>query len=491
VLDRLKPVLRNDRQITFNSIGPHFEESKAAQLNQCMLFAVLEAAATKLINVRRSTGKITDVTTSTGGMRVAGIWSGGQEVDTIFKHVILRHGPDGISRYSPAGTLYIEYGTYIKGLFSASPELAEPPILDPEIYERIEARVVDQLHDEVERPNLLSQITQRQNTIVLSIDTAANILTEKGKWTFAHVAEQCERLPVMITLQLGVEATRLPWAKDLVRLARASNGRIQLKADASVYSGWQVFGYSISQSQTIPSFYVPRELELSDVTAHVDASLLRLLDARMSLTTQSGSCPLLGTINAELLSEIALSWSQWRTALNLEVSLRTTFLRRLANVDPRDSRSWDGDHGKLDDLSSALVLILATHAGEALKPASLPRGNLSFSTDALALGSGCRTIGGQLIADWTKPEQWGVDALIVSTTAEIMISSSPAGTLMDGGLGGKGLLRARQVQPAVIQNSHLWRRKLAATITVWRDEVAKEFAEFRKRQDATIGEVCE
>jgi FAD dependent oxidoreductase len=491
ILDRLTGVLRTDRLVTFNSGGPHFEASKAAQLNQCMVFAVLESAELAGIKVRRSTGIITDVVAVSGSMRVAEIRSDGHEIDTGFMHVILRHGPDRDARYHAAGAYYADYRTYMKDLVTARPELIDPPLLDPDIYERFEALSVAQLIDEVNRPGLIAHIEQRRATIVLGIDRAAGILTQKGKWTLSQVADKCERLSEIITIQLGINPTQLPLANDLVRLSRASDGLILLKADASVYPAWLEIGSIVSQSQEVPCFYSPSKLELSDLSSSIDACLIRLLDARVTRALQSGECESLGPINIELLAEIEKTWLRWRTVLDTEKSVCKSFLRWLANVDPTDSNSWDGDHARLDDLASALVLTLATHLGEPMTPASLLRGNLLFSSDALALGSGCKTIGGRLIADWTKPEQWGVDALIVSTTSEIMITSSPAGTLIDGGQRGRGLLRARQVAPAVVQNSHFWRRGLSGTLAIWKGEVAKEFAEFRKRQDASIDEVSE
>ena len=44
VLDRLSQLLRSDRRVTINSSGPLLAATKAAQLNQVMAFAVLEAA---------------------------------------------------------------------------------------------------------------------------------------------------------------------------------------------------------------------------------------------------------------------------------------------------------------------------------------------------------------------------------------------------------------------------------------------------------------
>jgi hypothetical protein len=490
ILDRLKRILRTDRLITFNSSGPHFEGSKAAELNQCMVFAVLEAMELAGIKVRRSTGTITEVVAVPGGMRVAEIRSDGHEIDSPFMHVIFRHGPDRDTRYHPAGPYYVNYRSYMKALVAAKPDLMEPPFLHPEIYERFESLSVDQLCDEVNRPQLLLQIAQRQATIVIGMDFAAGAVTERGKWTLSQIAEICERLPEVITIQIGISPTQLSHANDLVRLSRASDGHIVLKANAAVHSAWIAIGSTISQSQDIPCFYAPRVLDLSDLSSSIDSCLVRLLDARMNRVFQSGECASLGAINAELLSEIETTWHQWRTSLNIDTSVRKSFLRWLANVDPVDWNSWNGDHANLDDLTSALVLMLATNLGEPMTPASLKRGNLLFAGDALAMGSGCKTIGGRLIADWTTPEQWGVDALIVSTTSEIMISSSPLGTLIDGGQSSRGLLRARQVTPAVIQNSRFWRRNLSGTLAVWQGEVAKEFLEFRKRQDAAIDEVC-
>lgn len=483
VLDRLRPRLRNDRAVTINSSGPLFEAGKAAQLNQCMVFAVLEAASRANITVRQSRGHVDNLDAVGGGLRPIGIKAGGVPVDTAFKHVIPRHGPDRNTRYQPAAAYFTRYRSYMGALLAARPEFGEPPALDTETYDRVALRAHSKLYDASLQPALSAQFVQEHATIVIGLDAAAHVPVEQGHHRLLDIAERCETLAELITVHLDLEPTRLACGGDLIRLAKASGGRIHLRASTSVHAQWMQLGDMIASAQLIPSRFAPRLHGSPDISAQVDSCLVRLIDARLTNAMQTGSCPTIGTIGAELLAAIETTWAAWQIELGADKVLRAHFLRLLTHVE-RAAAVWDGGHSYVDDLASALLMMLATHHGEPLRPGSSDRGNLLFGADAVALGSGCRLIGQQPIAGaWTQPQQWGVEALILSASSEISILPAPADTVLNGGSISKGISSARQVQPAVIQNDSFWRRMLGGSLAGWKSAVEKEFSDFRKRQN--------
>jgi hypothetical protein len=134
ILDRLVPKLRTDRILTINSSGPLLSAGRAAQLNQVMVFAVLQAARKKKVVVRRSSGKITDVIRQADGLKAVGIVLGGTPVSERFNHVILRHGPNKEGRYHPAKEQFDEYQKVCTERFTAQPELLSSPSLDTQTY---------------------------------------------------------------------------------------------------------------------------------------------------------------------------------------------------------------------------------------------------------------------------------------------------------------------------------------------------------------------
>ena len=116
------------------------------------------------------------------------------------------------------------------------------------------------------------------------------------------------------------------------------------------------------------------------------------------------------------------------------------------------------------------------------------RGNLKFSHNAVALGSGCEMVGQQPIAIWDQPDQWGVDALILSGSAEVEVMDPP-GRVLDGGKPAMGMAAARRVRPVVIRNDKLWRARLTNDLATWQTAVAAEFAALRERQDKELEEL--
>jgi hypothetical protein len=139
--------------------------------------------------------------------------------------------------------------------------------------------------------------------------------------------------------------------------------------------------------------------------------------------------------------------------------------------------------GVLDRMASALVLMLATHLGEPLQPASVPRGNLRFSTDGRALGSAAVKVDdGTLLTDWDRPDHWDVDALILSGSSEVKVAG-PDDTVLNAGDPGTGLSVARRVKPAIVRNDEGWRNALKSSLPAWKDAVEEEFRLWRERQD--------
>ena len=180
---------------------------------------------------------------------------------------------------------------------------------------------------------------------------------------------------------------------------------------------------------------------------------------------------------------IVPTWGRWRETLEAQADLRAEFLRLLAHVHQPDEPAWDGNHSTLSDLATALIMMLATHEGEALTPAINSPGNLSFEPRARALGTGCRAVNGRSIADIAKPEQWGVDALILSGTGERLMEEARSGSVSDGGKENTRLDAFMLPRPAIIQNDRHWRSKLGGDLNQWRDAVQREFAGWRAAQD--------
>jgi hypothetical protein len=135
-------------------------------------------------------------------------------------------------------------------------------------------------------------------------------------------------------------------------------------------------------------------------------------------------------------------------------------------------------------------MALAAHQAVPFAPVSVPDGNLRFAIDAVALGSGCDRIGSDPIAIRSEPDEWGVDALILSASSEVEVRN-PAGRVMDGGTRGTALYAARRVSPAIIQNDRKWRSKLSGDLVSWLAAVAEEFQALRERQDAELQELSE
>ncbi|GBQ38529.1 hypothetical protein CFR79_14835 [Komagataeibacter saccharivorans] len=493
ILDRLAHLLRRDRHVTVNSSGPLYATAKASQLNQCMVFALLETAKRENVPVVRSKGHLKSVEPAAGGgMTAVGIADGTNPVTTVFKHVIARHGPEKAARYMAADAFFVVHENYMKALLKDHPDFADPPELAAGTYDRFSLLAIDALCDPANRVSALASFRQQQTTIHLEIDAAANVVVERGNVRLSEIADQAELLPEQMTVHLDLAPASLAIAKDLVRLSRASNGRVRLQTPSAHQGEWLKLSDQITSTITAPSRYRSHELHVPALAVAIDACLGRLLHGRLKQVFQSGNCPTIGDIDATLLSRISTTWADWQATLEGNETLREHVFRLLAHVDTANPGSWSGDHSLLNKLASAMFMMLATHHGRPLTISATERGNMTFDTDAIALGTGCELIGGRLLADaWTEAQQWGVDALIISSSAEIEIAPAPAGTVMNGGSPSKGFSEARQVRPAIIQNDSQWRRRLRGDFASWQAAVAAEFDAFRQRQDEQYSKVAQ
>lgn len=488
VLDRLNQLLRSDRQVTINSSGRLLAAAKAAQLNQVMAFAVLEAAKQAGRPVQRSAGLVADVVPSGGGFQVSGLDIGGTPLTETFEHVILRHGPDRPQRYAPAGAYFGSYRTHATALLAARPELSSPPVLDPNTYDFFEQLRIAKLEDQASQLASQASVASVKATLVLGVDPAAHVPVEQGSHRLLDIADQCERLTSTIVLHLAAAPAKIPASADIVRLARASGGRITLAAGPNGLVDWQKIMPTIAAAPSAVSQYSALALDLTGLAGAIDACLLRLLDQRIRSALASHHCDTLGPISASIAGAIGPTWTAWHASLTADKALLDAFLRWLANVEQHEHTRWNGDHARISHLATALVMMLATHHGEPLEPALVDRGNLKFGYNAVALGSGCEMVGQQPIAIWDQPDQWGVDALILSGSAEVEVMDPP-GRVLDGGKPAMGMAAARRVRPVVIRNDKLWRACLTNDLATWQTAVAAEFAALRERQDKELEEL--
>jgi hypothetical protein len=488
VLDRLSQLLRSDRKVTINSSGPLFAAGKAAQLNQVMAFAVLEAAKQAAQPVQRSSGHVTDVTASAGRFQVSGLHVDGTPFTDALDHVVLRHGPNRPVRYEPAGAYFETYRAHVTALFASRPDLITPPVLDPETYDFFEALRISKLEDHASQLTSRTSVATAKATIILGVDPAAHAPIERGSRRLLDVADQCERLPSNVVLHLAATPAKVPGSADIVRLALASGGRIVLAADPDALDGWRKLVPTIDAAPVALSHYPALALEITGLEEAIDACLLRLLGQRIELVLASHQCESLGPISASIAGAIGPTWTAWHALLSTDKALCGAFLRWLANVEQHQRSPWNGDHANVKHLATALIMMLATHHGEPLEPAMVDRGNLQFNQNAVALGSGCQSVGQQLIAIWDQPDQWGVDALILSGSAEVEVMDPP-GRILDGGKPAMGMAAARRVRPVVIRNDRQWRGRLIYDLAAWKAVVEAEFADLRRRQDAELKEL--
>lgn len=480
VIDALRRQLRKDRTVTINSDGPLLAPGKASLLNQCMVFATLEAAKLEAVGVNRTSGRVTNVEKTATGFLVTGPLMGGHPLQANFDHVILRHGPDRATRYAPAKASFDLYEAHVKPLLETTPSLADPPTLDPQLYDRFEDLKIEQLVDTASQAGLRQQQKQEQLRVVLEIDAAAHLLVERGQVSLLDVADQCERLTAPVTIHLALPPSAVPDQLAFLRLSRASNGLIHLTAAADHAATWTAIIPGVVVASTGDPRYRGRVLDPNFLQDKLDACFMRLLDGSLMAIVASGTCPTLHKIDESIRSGVASTWGNWAATLQRSAALRFDFLRWLANIEQGTRAPWSGDHAQLPHMAAALLLVLAAHLEEPLTPASIERGNLTFSGNAQALGSGCATVEGGPLTIWDRPDQWDVDALILSASAEVDVYS-PDDTLLNAGSVGLGMRSARRVRPAIIRNDRAWRQKLNGPLASWRQAVRQEFEGWRQR----------
>ncbi|KAK48600.1 hypothetical protein BG58_30690 [Caballeronia jiangsuensis] len=480
VIDALRRRLRKDRTLTINSDGPLFAPGKASLLNQCMVFATLEAAKLETVVVNRSSGRVANVDKTVAGISVTGPLMAGHPLAAEFDHVILRHGPDRATRYAPTKASFDLYEAHIKPLLDSTPSLVSPPTLDPELFDRFEDLKIEHLVDAASQAGLRQQQTQDRSRLVLEIDAAAHLLTERGHVSLLDVAEQCERLTAPVTIHLALPPSAVRDASAFLRLSRASNGRIHLTTVADHAAAWAIIAPGITVALTGDPRYRGRALDPSFLQDKLDACFLRLLDGSLMAIIASGTCTTLHKIDGSVRNAVASTWGSWAAALQGTAALRFDFLRWLANIEQGTKTPWSGDHAQLPRMAAALLLVLAAHLEEPLTPASTERGNLTFSGNAKALGSGSDTVEGGPLTTWDRPDQWDVDALILSGSAEVEVYS-PDDTVLNAGSIGLGMRTARRVRPAIIRNDRAWRQKLNGPLATWKQAVKQEFEEWRQR----------
>ncbi len=276
-------------------------------------------------------------------------------------------------------------------------------------------------------------------------------------------------------------------AAALVRLAKASAGRIDLRADPGVLAEWQELHPVVAPGEATLSQLRPRTFDAATIPTAVDGCLVRLLDARIAEAVANGGSAPIGIISGDILAPAVATWAHWRAALTGDHFLRYDFLRWLADVVQDRPSPWKGDHAHLQSMCNALLMTLATHLGEPLAPTCDKRGNLAFGTDAIALGSGCEAIGLESISVRQRPEDWDVEALILSGSGDVVLQN--AGSVRDGGKPSTGMMTAKRVAPAIVQRSPFWRSKLAGGLVVWKDAIAQEFEALRDRQNDAVQEI--
>lgn len=489
VTDELVALLRTDRRVTINSDGPLFCNGQASQLNQIMAFSLLEAAASTARPVILGQGRLEAVTHAGPRFTINGVAPVGPALAADFHHVVLRHGPNKLQRYDAAIEPFKRYRDHVQALLIARPELNAPPRLMLDTFDLFEQLRVETLVDASARPDMKAQIAARDATIIIARDGAAHILTEQGRRSLASIAEQCERLPATITIQLALEPNRFDHPADLVRLAKASNGRIRLHYVDPAHLDWRRFSDTIECADLIPSPCAPSPLDTNGLAEAVDLCLLRLLDQAVAAAIATETCNTLGAIHASICSAIEPTWADWRLTLKSDAEIRGEFLRLIAHVHQDDRPRWNGDHGLINLYAAALILMLAAHQGEALAPSLCSPGNLGISPRGVALGTGCQFLKGhERIEDWDQVDQWGVDALILSGTSETDVMP-PAGNVLTGGTRSTSMLDWQRPAPVVIQANRSWRKQLAEGLGPWTAAVESEFAAWRARWNAlTTGE---
>jgi hypothetical protein len=363
------------------------------------------------------------------------------------------------------------------------PGLFDPPEIAPQTFLFFEKLYVQQVVDHQLKEAAFELQRRRANTIVLSWDAASQRPVQQGPIELTDLARECEQRSGPMNIHLSLPPAKLKThAEVLSRLASASGGSIRLEIDVSMISDWCGLSEAKPAANLFASPY--RALRLPDAGSlwrALDDSLMRQLEAKLQHACTSNFCPTIGPIHSTIASGLMATWTQWCRDMNLNLQMRSDFLRWLVDLDPRIKDGWDGNISNLDSICAALVLMLATHVGEALRPNQCTTGNLNFRDSAIGLGSACEYISDLPISDHQDIHAWSVDALILSGAKEEMFAT--AGLMGDGGYAPTTLIGSVRVTPAVIQNTRVWRSRLSGDVLGWSTAVSAEFDRWKKRQD--------
>lgn len=483
VLDKLSARLRTDRIVTLNSDRPVLAYGRAARLNQVMAFAIMEAAALAGRSVGVELGRLGVVTRNKG--KAAGVSivleADGVSRTLVVDRLLCRHGPKTADHYSFAAIHFKNYDELRLRTLAKHVELDGPPIIDPRTFCYFEGLDID-LKPVAVKSQLQAAAARRDAAVLIGMDRATRQLTQRGALDVAVISAQCERLVKGVEIHLDVVPGDLPGAIHWIRLAHASGGRIRLFASAEVLPAWQTLQPKMSAAVDLNWAHRPVLLGEPDIKSGVEDCLLRLLDAAIAACVATGQTIELHAVSPEITKHLAADWAAWRGALAADPALKAEFLRWLFSVEPTGHPCWSGQHSEVSAMGSAVVLMLATHLGEPLTPAILGRGNMQFGADAVAVGSGCSRVASGLVDDWTDPDQWGVDAVVLAGVRELEVVSA-FDRLTAGGRTPPDLLTPSRVAPAVIQNNKAWRGHLATGVKPWRMAVEDEFRRWRERQE--------
>ncbi|MGZ2452754.1 hypothetical protein ACVIRO_005571 [Rhizobium ruizarguesonis] len=483
-IDFVAGQLRTDRTLTLNA-EPILARGRAARLNQVMLLALIEAAKTQAGRLSFSTGEVSDIKKDGDRFRVFGPHADGVPIDKLFDRVIVRHGPDKSARYAKVAQQFQDFRAHHAALLAAAPELTDPPRLAPETFDYFDALLTVRETAPVKKSARLVAAEHRRRSIRLSWDPAFQQLIQQGEDNLENVIASIEAMTDQRTIVLAAGPDKLGEHMEvLMRLRQASGGQLIIAATTEVYAQWSADKGVVS----VPAAHLPhsgQDVPSADMLWDgLDTCLLRMLNAAVA-DAAFGSCAGIGPIHSSIASNLSTTWQSWRSELAAHPKMRSDFLRLLFQVELAGKNRWDGASEHLAGLKSALVLMLATHEGEALLPALCAPGNLFFGGNAVALGSGCEHINDRPIADYSDASQWDVDALILSRGEDGMFQASDL--LTDAGEAPTSLTRACRVAPAVITKSLKWRKLLNGDIKIWRDAVNKEFDAWRARQQKQLG----
>lgn len=481
VAARLALDIRKDRTLTLNCSGALFANGRAAPLNQVMTFAVLKAASEAGNPVAFTQGHISTVTKRDQGYIVTGPTSDGAQCQTAFDRVILRHGPARQKRYAACAAFYDSYRRHIDDLRKTQGHMFVPPVLAAETFAFFESRHSKLLEHHVQ-DSMEGLRARRQQTVQINWDQATHQPVQQGRFELLEIAAQCEQLLAPCVIQLDLRPVQIEgYATVLRQLARLSNGQLVLQASSDVAKDWEGMA---SMGPFFSPFPIQALPALDALRAECDRSLMRQLGARLRATCAAGTCPKLGAIHVSIASQLGALWTAWDNTLQSDPAAMRHFLSHLEHATAAVAFA---SAEKIEALSAALVLMLATELQQPLRPAQSDSGNFHFgANNAVGLASGAESLQNKPIVDYCAPSDWGADALILSGAQEAMDFEDDS--LSDAGSAPTSVDRAERVRPAVIQASRRWRSRLTAGLPAWRDGVELEFAAWRARQDKQFTE---